>query len=311
VPTLALTDRFCSTIKPLGARTDYFDETVRGLALCVTEHGHRSWCFHYQSPRDGKRAHTIIGTYPATSLAAARDKALKARAHVEAGNDPRLVLDRPESFIASRLACEINIPEWVPRIIHNRAREMYQRARGNQALADIVERLVTDPRMRRVWTELLRKKGDGSFYSPVKLPAGASKMSALDAQHRACLEIFCAAVSVMQHPILMHPFPSYRDLATRLRADAKALEKRTPRKTFKPLARPLTAAAESYEELAKTDISAEDLREATGALTLLFAERFGPGHFRTIATIISVAFNQDVSPDDVKNWQRVGRVKSA
>jgi integrase len=93
MPTVALTDRFCWTVKPLAtARTDYFDEQVRGLALRVTERGHRSWCFHYRSPRDGKRARATIGTYPATSLAAARGKALEARGHVEAGNDPRLML---------------------------------------------------------------------------------------------------------------------------------------------------------------------------------------------------------------------------
>jgi Arm DNA-binding domain len=310
VPTLALTDSFCSTIKPLGASTDYFDETMRGLALRVTEHGHRSWCFHYQWPRDGEYAHTIIGSYPATNLAAARGKALKARAHVEAGNDPRLMLDPRESLVAPRLTCDINIPDWVPRIVHNRARDMYQRVRSNKPLADAIERLTINTRMRRVWTEILRKKVDGSFYSPVKLPAVASKMSALEAQHRACLEIFCAAVSVMQHPTLMQPLPSYRELAARLRADAKALEKRTPRKTFKRLAGPLTVVAKSYEELAKTDVP-EDLREATIVITLLFADRFGPGHFRTIATIISVAFNRDVSADDVKNWQRADRVKSA
>ena len=79
--------------KPLaGTRTDYFDTTVSGLALRVTENGHRSWCFHYRSPRDNKRARATIGTYPATSLAAARGKALEARGHVNAGTDPRLVL---------------------------------------------------------------------------------------------------------------------------------------------------------------------------------------------------------------------------
>jgi integrase len=92
MPTVALTDRFCSTAKPLGVRTDYFDVIVSGLALRVTEHGHRSWCFHYRSPRDGKRARATIGTYPATGLAAARGKALEARGHVDAGQDPRLVL---------------------------------------------------------------------------------------------------------------------------------------------------------------------------------------------------------------------------
>jgi integrase len=93
MPTVTLTDRFCSIAKPVGGgRTDYFDGTVRGLTLRVTEHGHRSWCFQYRSPRDGKRARATIGTYPATSLAAARGKALEARGHVEAGQDPRRVL---------------------------------------------------------------------------------------------------------------------------------------------------------------------------------------------------------------------------
>jgi hypothetical protein len=93
MPRVVLTDRFCATAKPLnGQRTDYFDKTAQGLALRITEHGHRSWCFHFRSPRDGKRARATIGTYPGTSLAAARGKALEARGHVEAGNDPRAVL---------------------------------------------------------------------------------------------------------------------------------------------------------------------------------------------------------------------------
>jgi integrase len=92
MPRIALTDRFCSTAKAIGKRTDYFDVTVAGLSLRVTESGHRSWCYVYTSPRDDKRARATIGTYPATSLAAARGKALEARGHVEGGNDPRVVL---------------------------------------------------------------------------------------------------------------------------------------------------------------------------------------------------------------------------
>jgi len=91
MPTVGLTDRFCATVKGGAGRVDYFDETVSGLALRVTEHGRRTWCFHFRSPRDGKRARYTIGTYPATTLAAARGKALEARASVEAGKDPRLV----------------------------------------------------------------------------------------------------------------------------------------------------------------------------------------------------------------------------
>ena len=92
MPKVALTDLFCKSAKSLGVRTDYFDETITGLALRVTEQGHRSWSYLFTSPRDGKRARATIGTYPATSLAAARGKALEAKGHVEAGRDPRLVL---------------------------------------------------------------------------------------------------------------------------------------------------------------------------------------------------------------------------
>ena len=58
----------------------------------MTESGHRSWCYLFTSPRDAKRARATIGTYPTTSLAAARGKALEARGHVEEGRDPRQVL---------------------------------------------------------------------------------------------------------------------------------------------------------------------------------------------------------------------------
>jgi integrase len=93
MPKVNLTDRFCAAAKPLrGERTDYFDEIVSGLALRVTTKGHRSWSFCFTSPRDGKWARATIGSFPATSLATARGKALEAKAHVDAGNDPRLVL---------------------------------------------------------------------------------------------------------------------------------------------------------------------------------------------------------------------------
>jgi hypothetical protein len=94
MPKIALTDRFCVTAKPLaGVRTDFFDETIAGLALRVTESGRRTWTYHFTSPRDGKRARLTVGTYPATSLAGARGKAMDARGHVERGQDPRITLD--------------------------------------------------------------------------------------------------------------------------------------------------------------------------------------------------------------------------
>jgi integrase len=92
MPRVKLTDRFCAAAPAAGTQTDYFDETVPGLALRVTAGGYRSWTFNFTSPRDQKRARATIGTYPATSLAAARGKALEARGYVQNGQDPRNVL---------------------------------------------------------------------------------------------------------------------------------------------------------------------------------------------------------------------------
>ena len=130
MPTVALTDRFCSTAKPLGARTDFFDVTVRGLALRVTEHGYRSWCFHYRSPQNGKRARATIGTYPATSLAAARGKALEARGHVEGGKDPRLVLAGPTAAMTMAGLVDAYLADPEKAALRSRA-EIERRLRKN------------------------------------------------------------------------------------------------------------------------------------------------------------------------------------
>jgi integrase len=93
LPKVSLSDRFVSGIKAVdGTRTDFFDEKNPGLALRVSPGGQKSWTFHFTSPKDGKRARATLGTYPATSLAAARTRATEARQLAEAGQDPRDVL---------------------------------------------------------------------------------------------------------------------------------------------------------------------------------------------------------------------------
>src|ERR1700739_4648080 len=88
---LQLTDRFCSHAKPQSgeAQSDYFDQTVAGLALRVAASGRKTWTLHFTSPGDGKRARMTLGTYPAPPLGSARTLALDARREVEEGRDPR------------------------------------------------------------------------------------------------------------------------------------------------------------------------------------------------------------------------------
>jgi integrase len=83
-----LTDRFCERAKSTSVQTDYFDETVTGLALRVSAKGVKAWTLHFTGPT-GKRARITLGRYPSTSLAHARALALDAKAAVADGRDPR------------------------------------------------------------------------------------------------------------------------------------------------------------------------------------------------------------------------------
>lgn len=90
---LLLTDRFCARAKSASAQTDYFDETVKGLALRVGAQ-RKTWTLHLTI--NAKRSRLSLGSYPALSLAAARARALTMLSSVEAGIDPRA----PDTFKA-------------------------------------------------------------------------------------------------------------------------------------------------------------------------------------------------------------------
>jgi integrase len=70
-----LTDRFCAHAKSTKPQTDYFDQTVPGLALRVTSGGTKAWAFLYGTPR----RRITLGRYPSLSLAGARTAAIETR----------------------------------------------------------------------------------------------------------------------------------------------------------------------------------------------------------------------------------------
>ena len=88
MPKLDLTDRFVATIKTKTV-ADYFDAKTTGLGLRVSPTGVKAWSVMFTIPGTQKRGRLSLGTYPGTSLATARTKAIEARGRVEAGEDPR------------------------------------------------------------------------------------------------------------------------------------------------------------------------------------------------------------------------------
>lgn len=115
-----LTDRFCANVKT-DTRTDYFDEVTTGLALRVTETGSKSWTFNYTV--GDRRSRMTLGTYPATSLASARTKAIEARTALEDGTDPRSTAVSTETFqgvadeFLTREGKKLRTADWIKKTL--------------------------------------------------------------------------------------------------------------------------------------------------------------------------------------------------
>jgi hypothetical protein len=141
------------------SQIDYFDERTPGLALRVTEQGHKAWCFIFTAPSNGKRARETFATYPATGLALARTRAREARALVEANEDPRAVFNAQAAGAMTATALIDSFLEKHARPNLRTAAEIERRLRknvipliGNVRLAELHRRDINravDPIVRR------------------------------------------------------------------------------------------------------------------------------------------------------------------
>ena len=85
-----LTDRIVKTLKPPAmGRHSVYDAENPGLALVITAAGRKTWRYVYTvGGRGGQRDQMTLGTYPATSLASARELYRGHRAKVQQGVNP-------------------------------------------------------------------------------------------------------------------------------------------------------------------------------------------------------------------------------
>ena len=88
MPTLLLTDRRIASLKPAGARREYFDQTLPGFGLRITPAGAKSWIVLYRKGADKKLRRVTLGAYPELSLVKARDQARGEIQKAHAGRDP-------------------------------------------------------------------------------------------------------------------------------------------------------------------------------------------------------------------------------
>jgi len=86
--TSRLTDKKVQALKAEpGQRLEVYDTAEPGLLIRVSDAGLKTWFCRYRL-KGGRQPRLKLGTYPATSLTDARERARNARKSVEAGEDP-------------------------------------------------------------------------------------------------------------------------------------------------------------------------------------------------------------------------------
>src|SRR5690625_4589316 len=83
---MKLTARAVAAYTTDRTQEDVWDELVPGLALRVGRTGSKTWMVRYRA--NGRHRRMKLGTYPHLSLADARERARRALADAQAGEDP-------------------------------------------------------------------------------------------------------------------------------------------------------------------------------------------------------------------------------
>jgi integrase len=131
---------------PSSGQKEYFDKGFPGFALRVSYGGGKSFVFFYRI--NGRLRRMSLGTYPALSLAKARDAWRAARLDVAQGRDPALSRKRGSGVVFADV-----VEDWFKRDqAKNRSVEAVRRqfakdvlpAWGNRSVTDIGRRDVLD-----------------------------------------------------------------------------------------------------------------------------------------------------------------------
>jgi hypothetical protein len=209
-------------------------------------------------------------------------------------------------------------PPWFPPYLEPEAYRLYANAvgLGFKWKIAMVERLVSDFRMQRVWRELWEHKRDRDYRGmdifehqatpPVRLRSGVTNDAI---QQTAIRELFCITASIAESFELL-PERWSVERAAELRANADRLQAGQPRKICSALAKQLIAAAEAYEQAERLKpLSRARLVRAVTEIATFMEERFGSKKHTLTATLASVALDLKITPSNVREW--VGRNRPA
>jgi integrase len=111
-----LTDRAVKTMPPPAkASRVTWDLTVKGLGVCVTAAGSKSFVLNYRRKADRRERRFTIGSYPDWGVAAAREEARRLRRQIDTGADPLGALQAGREAPTVADLCARFVEEYLPR----------------------------------------------------------------------------------------------------------------------------------------------------------------------------------------------------
>jgi hypothetical protein len=205
-----------------------------------------------------------------------------------------------------RIVCplrqSLTIPDWFPKELERRARELHARALSrNPEQAAVVARVVTDARMKRVWQEIGKRRRsplDARVHlHPATVP---STQDGDDAQHKAMEALLAFAAMIVG----TRPSSADHELQIdRLRQDAADFRASDGSRRTAKLAAALDQAREAYGK--KNDLeTSQHERRVVDELAAFMQATFGSPMHGLTATVASVVLQHEVSRSKVREWSR-------
>jgi hypothetical protein len=197
----------------------------------------------------------------------------------------------------------LQIPEWVPDYIADKARELREKHSGNPTALALIERLTGHPDMRSVWKELTKQTREN--YRPTGKPLHKLTEGFATTDRKAALaefyELACNVDRLTRELPLPNPERIGAKKAEALRADAERLEKALkPPRAGREGAKRLRRAAEVYERIQYKP--GDRAKHIACELAHWLKSIFGSPMYKTTATVTSIITGREISQRQVRTW---------
>jgi hypothetical protein len=214
-------------------------------------------------------------------------------------------------------------PNWVPELVAVEASDLFKEGESDRPISTaLLNRLLQDERMKRVWRELDKKRKGGGFVYPLspnahKVTARVYGEGARIFEPRELAKAFLFRRAYI-FGLISFPLPSsngksrqrqFQVTAELLRAEASGLTGEGDSRTKYAL----EVAAQYFADLAALPVVTVRRRGDMGArkfvldMHMTALELFGQSMKGTVATIASVVFSREITKEKVVDWLR-GRV---